>query len=215
MAIAFDTNAEGSAVSTSVTYAHTCSGSDRILFVGVNVENATEIITGVTYNGVACTQINKRINADNDQWTYLYYLIAPATGANNVVISISSSRPLAGRSASYTGVLQSGQPDNNTTSRLESNGASLTNVITSVANNCWHVAMATENAGSNISAGTATTKRSATITGIFDGNAAITPAGSSTLTITHAGAKLVMCGATFSPSTASATKKNLMTLGVN
>lgn len=58
MAIAFDattTSSLGSAV-TSITFSHTCTGSNRILFV-CTANNGGANVTGVTYNGVAMTNI--------------------------------------------------------------------------------------------------------------------------------------------------------------
>ncbi len=63
--IAFDSATNGgSGTGTSLTYAHTCSGSARLLRVGVNLYNpGTDDLTGVTYAGVAMTQIGKISNS--------------------------------------------------------------------------------------------------------------------------------------------------------
>lgn len=161
MAIAYDSSAQGSGGSvTSITFSHTCSGSDRMLVVFVR-SYQNDRVTGVTYNGVAMTQVNKRQdNAGNNCYTYLYYLLAPATGANNVVVSASPAPniQLAACSASYTGVKQSGQPDS---SAMQSSTASTMTVSTTVvASGCWLVGGSSNFRAT--SAGTGTTNRQQT-----------------------------------------------------
>ena len=110
--IAFDAQAKSSTTGTSLTYSHTTSGSNRMLIVASS-SNGGDHITGVTYNAVAMTQVAKLAVGAN--YLYLHYLIAPATGANNVVVSSGSSVVLVSCAASYTGVLQSGFPDSSAT----------------------------------------------------------------------------------------------------
>lgn len=48
-------------------------------------------VTGITYAGVAMTLSTSQIyNADNVK-VYQYYLINPASGANNIVVSYDAS----------------------------------------------------------------------------------------------------------------------------
>jgi hypothetical protein len=78
-------------VGNSLTWSHTVSGRNRILIVGVSINNtAGQTVLnpgGVTYAGVALTQIGvgSRTNAHVEMW----YLIAPSTGTNNVVVTLS------------------------------------------------------------------------------------------------------------------------------
>ena len=108
MAIAFDASSAGTSVtSTTQTLAHTCSGVNRILFVNTGITSA-DTIPGITYNGVALTKIASVING---RYFSLWYLIAPATGANNIVVTSSVSDILRSCAVSYTGAKQSGVPD--------------------------------------------------------------------------------------------------------
>lgn len=136
MAIAFDSASSGSEVSgnaTSLTVSHTCSGNDRILIVATQA--AGDILTSITYNGVAMVLFDKQQQNGNSTFVYLHYLLAPTTGAHDIAVNMSSQGNIGIAGASYTGVLQSSQPDasvkNNTT------GATLTLSPTVVANNCW------------------------------------------------------------------------------
>ena len=55
------------------------------------------------------------------EWTYLYYIVNPTIGANNVVVTTSVSTTLYSDATSYTGAKQIAQPN-----------ASATNVISNV-----------------------------------------------------------------------------------
>src|SRR4051812_20674402 len=109
MAIAFDAASNLDAhAGTSHTQAHTCTGSNLLLLVGMRSISG-DIVSGATYNGVAMTLQNKTQMQLND-WDYLFFLYAPTTGANNIVIS-SSSGTIYARAVSYSGVSQTGFPD--------------------------------------------------------------------------------------------------------
>jgi hypothetical protein len=94
--ISFVSNAEFSGVtSNSDTVSITVSGSNTYLMVWITGDVTSDLITGVTYNGTSMTQLAKDHTAV--RWGYLYGLVNPTTGANNLVISASGSqfiRPL-------------------------------------------------------------------------------------------------------------------------
>lgn len=96
----------GTAGATSLTIAHTCSGTNRSLYVWTYARNlAVGDVTGVTYAGVAMTQIGLT-QADTNNDLKLWRLVAPATGANNVVVTNSGSRPMSACVLSLTDVDQ-------------------------------------------------------------------------------------------------------------
>ena len=81
----------------TLTVSHTvAAGSNRILLVGSAIEEQGETpdITGITYNGVSMTRVTSSEQAIGGvtwvrgEW---WYLIAPATGANNVVATIGTA----------------------------------------------------------------------------------------------------------------------------
>jgi hypothetical protein len=190
MAIAFDAATDGGfSTGTSHTFAHTCTGSDRLLFVGIAGDHpsGSDDITGVTYNGAAMTLVAKEANAGLDRILYLYVLIAPATGANNVVVSATNVHDIFAGAVSYTGAKQTGQPDNSTTNVSGASPTSLTTSLTPVADSCWTIVMAGSYAANNApTAGTGSTRRTYDGTfgtwGLFDSNAAISPAASYSMT---------------------------------
>lgn len=71
----------------SLTFSHTTSGSDRLLIVGTMTQNAD--VSGVTYNSVSMTLIDT-VDTGAGYWGNMYALVAPATGANDIVISMGA-----------------------------------------------------------------------------------------------------------------------------
>jgi len=93
----------------TLTISHTTgSGADRLMLVGISfVNDQTETVTSVTYNGVALTSVGT-VSSSDDARVEIWRLIAPPTGTYNVVIMFSA--PL-GRTAvagvmTFTGVHQ-------------------------------------------------------------------------------------------------------------
>lgn len=184
MAIAFDLADGGNfTTGTSLTWSHTCTGTNRILFVGYRC-GAAGAVTGITYNSVAMTRIASETGADN---VGLFYLINPASEANNVVISLGSSQFISGISSSYTGARQSAQPDssNTRTAAATTNGNISTTIV---ADNSWTVAIA-KAASSAITGSTNATERADgdnNEQSLMDSNGPL-GAGSQTMTISSAG----------------------------
>lgn len=174
MALAFDAASGASIVNgTSITLSHTCTGSSRLLIAAVRDDSGSDTLTGVTYAGVAMTQIAKINHTAASVWLYMYYLVAPATGANNIVASFSggaANHQLAG--SSYTGASGT-QPDASNTREVNESGNSVV-TVTVVASNCWLVgthSSASSQPGSIVNG----VLRSSAIanTDIFDSNATV------------------------------------------
>src|SRR3954468_16022523 len=106
MAVAFDAATDGGdkgGANSSKTFSHSCAGSDRCLIVTALGDQTNDLITGVTYNGVAMTLAAKR-PPTGDRWLYLFYLLNPASGSNSVVVTASGTTYILTGAASYTGV---------------------------------------------------------------------------------------------------------------
>lgn len=207
MAIAFDAQSTGStAAATSLTVAHTCTGSTRILFVAVEgyvSAGSGTYVTGITYNGVAMTLINSG-HIISDAHDVLYYLIAPATGTNNIVASFNTTISGAMRATSYTGALQSGVPDASTTSGPTAAQTSITTTVTAVANNCWLVGMYSALAGTWTN-GTSTTIRNTTAAMVIADSNGARGTGSQSLNLTIPSTTVFGLMASFAPSAATDT----------
>lgn len=185
-AIAFDNalNLGSSTVGTTLTTSFTVgAGSNRILFVGAvgdNTGSATDDITGATYNGVAMTLIDKTFVAA-DRYRYLFYLVNPASGANNVVITSSTNGGFkAGAVASYTGASQTGQPD--ASGKNQDTNNTLTTTATVVASNSWMIMAGGVGGGTAVASTGSTLRDTATNIGMFDSNGTVAT-GSQSMTI--------------------------------
>lgn len=185
---------------TTRTYSVTVSsGSNRILLVGVvgDVLAGADDVTGVTYAGVSMTFINK--TDDGNRRQYLYYLLNPTSGANNVVVTASTSHWLMSGAIEYTGV----QGIDVTATNKATGASSITSTVTTTTNNNWNVIFS-QNQGSVQNAGSGATKRTPVAVNQywtwFDSGGAITPAGSYSMTTSlAAGANIGHCIVSIKP----------------
>lgn len=115
MSVAFDAiGSPGSSAATvgsgsSLTWNHTCSGSNRLLIVGITVgENSGADTASVTYNGVAMASAGLQLSDNQGGFAQLFYLIAPPSGSSyQIAVSISGpSTDIVGNSLSFTGADQ-------------------------------------------------------------------------------------------------------------
>ena len=185
MAIARDTFTNGAFTSgTSHTFSHTCSGTDRFLFVHAFKNSTSDTITSASYGGVAMTLLHK-FSPGVSRYLYVFYLTNPASGANNVVISSSSSTAIGGNAASYTGVSQTGQPEVSTTA--VGTGSPNTTTLTTTTDNSWTVLFTLGNNADPTASTGSTFFGQNSIYGdadVFDSNGAISPAGSTSMSLT-------------------------------
>lgn len=195
MAIAFDAASPANQYTngaTSLTFSHTCTGSDLILIVGVGMSGDASP-TGVTYNGVALTQVPSGSVVFNTGYICeLWYLVGPATGAHDVVISRTYSGRIYACSLSYTGV-SSGAPLG-TAATAGSAGSTSFTVDVSAATNyvVVDICYVASGAATSITQGAGQTKRVEALDGVNIGNVAAMSeeAGAATVTMswTHGGA---------------------------
>lgn len=111
MAIAFDAVGGGAAVSggTTPSWTHTATGSNRVVLVGLSV-GISGLASGrtrtVTYGGTPMTSLGAvESGTGSSGFGEMFYLLAPATGAQTVATTISGTVvDFVGSSVSYTGV---------------------------------------------------------------------------------------------------------------
>jgi len=141
--IAFDATANSSGVDgtdvTSVTFPHTVvSNTNGIIVVPCAVTDAVEAdrnISTITYNGVGLSLIGKGVvdTIHVEMWR----LVAPATGANNVVVTAGGTADfIACGSVSLIGVDQASPVDVFDTDNFN-NSTTPSLSITTVADNAW------------------------------------------------------------------------------
>lgn len=178
-AIAHDASSYNSwNTASSQTWSHTITGTDTFLVVYGWVNNSSDSVTSVTYNGVSMTRLNDvtTYNGGGNR-AYLYYLFAPDTGTHNIVATLTGSYSSAWIGESYTGASQSTFPD----SYVESGGDGSSNTYsintTTTSDNSWVLGFGTGLDGI-CSAGSGTTMRTTNNPFSSDSGGAISPAGS-------------------------------------
>lgn len=114
MALAFDAVTGANVpvnTTTSITFAHTVTGNETVLYVLVTQWAADQqsIATAVTYNGVSLTLlIDSGFSSANDR-VLIFRLVNPSTGANNVIVTFGTAPVNKGGriySMSFTGARQ-------------------------------------------------------------------------------------------------------------
>ena len=103
MSIALDSVASGEAL----TWAHTCTGSNRLLTVAAACQNSADNLASatVTYAGVSMGS-PAVVSLQSGSWMYTWVLVNPATGTNNIVIANAAGAVCTVESSSFTGVNQ-------------------------------------------------------------------------------------------------------------
>lgn len=125
----------------------------------------------ITYAGVSMTLIGSAQRSAGGVKTFLFYLVAPSTGANDIVATFSSATKVASGAVSYTGAKQTGQPDSFIATFSDAT-TSFTLTTTVVGSDCWLVG------GSRMQAGLA---EAITAGGVTVTESPITTAGQKTV----------------------------------
>lgn len=138
--IAFDAASSAKAGSaSSLSWSHTCSGSDRLLVVGTNSGDLTagdRVVNSITYNGVNLTKI--RSDDSGNSRAEIWYLVNPANGANTLQVNFAGSNiDIQAGAISLTGVDQSAPLDANNGAVGSSTSSSVS--VTTSADNAWVV----------------------------------------------------------------------------
>jgi len=107
----FDNAADGgnnAGSTTSLSYSFTVgTNSNRLLLVDLIGDKSADDISSVTYAGASMTLVTK-VLTPSGPWHYLYYLLGPASGTNNVVITAASPHYLISEAASWYNIAQTG-----------------------------------------------------------------------------------------------------------
>lgn len=198
MAITVDSTSFSSNTSgTSQTTSHTCSGTNRILFVSAWTRGANT--PTATYNGVSMTIIGSKVgpNADGD-YVSLFYLLNPSSGTNNIVVSLSAANLIGTTAVSYNDTTNSfGLNASNTYGPTTATSDSVQ--VTTTVDNCWIIMGGRTNGSGDIAAGSGTTLRVSSGSGqfqLFDSNG-VKATGTQTLIGTHSSSESVYVIASF------------------
>jgi len=126
----------GSDTST-LSYAHTCSGSNGLLVVGVTLKYASHITsTSATYNSVSMTKSVSRGNTTSQgNGTIIFTLKNPSTGSNTVAISTNAGEYIGSGAISLKGVDQTTPVEVTASDRNSSQNVTPTVSITTQSSN--------------------------------------------------------------------------------
>jgi hypothetical protein len=220
MPIAFTNGADlggNGGTTNSLSSSYTCgSGTNRLLVVLMVGDGSTirtaggsgfDDITGVTYATVGMTLAAKFIDNTTlwaPRYSYLYYLLSPASGSNTVAINSTNNHNLDAVVADYTGVAQT-LPDATTSGEIQA--ATMTSSITTIANNCWVILGQCGSSPSGApTAGTGSILRvsqSSFNCGIFDSNGALSAGSHNMITNSSGAAGMSQILVSFAPVDAS------------
>lgn len=201
---------------SSLSWSHTTSGADRLLFVGVSATDATDansLVSSVTYNSVSMTEAVERqcttCAGTIDYTASAWYLAGPATGSNTVSVTLGgTSDYVCGGAISLTGVDQS-SPLDATNSGIVNSGATITTDVTTVADNAWVLdVVVSSDSAADLAPGGGQTQRWEysnvfdNFTGGGSNEGPKTPAGAVTMSWTHGATEDgAIAAASFKPAT--------------
>ncbi len=188
--ISFDaaTKFAGLGPGVTITQAYTTAGTERFLIIDVEVETS-RTNTANTYALAAMTALDHVAGGTSYQNDYNWYLINPASGSNNIVVTQDGSDFINLIAASYNGVHQTVAIDVHGTSGPTSAQTSMTLTGNIASNGAWLWGFFRSDSAS-WSAGAGTTFRTAAEANLVaDSNAAL-PLGNSSLTATVSSSKV-------------------------
>ncbi len=134
-AITLEQKTNSSGTTANLTFAHTVAGTNRLLLVGVTVDQAGTAVTGVQYAGQALTQ-QAFIGTGGRPRAEIWSRLNPTPGNNNVIVSLTGNDQVVAGAMSFTGVnLTTPFDAASQTATNNSTAAAITS--TPVTNNAW------------------------------------------------------------------------------
>lgn len=173
--IGFDYSEYAGHASGDKTWSHITTGTDPILLVYCWVNNGSDTVTSITYNGDNLTKLNtvQSYNGAGNRG-YLYYILNPDLGTHNVVLDVVGSDTTACVSSSYTGVDQSEPFDGINYDAGSGSYNNFTIGTTTARTGTWLVS-GQNGLDGNCTAGTDTTMRETTNPTLGDSNMGLSP----------------------------------------
>lgn len=189
MPIAFDVSAGSAITGTSVSISHTMSSSPNgLMLVGFMMYNSSTPGT-VQYAGVNMDLLGSVSARGTVTGVWMYGLLNPPTGANNILVNTGGAGGMRVISASYTGVRQSGLPDAVGSNSGTAGGNDLSGTVTTIADNAWVAEVNYMNATGTVTVAGADVARG-TLENVhifMDSGSAVTPPAAKVITGTVSG----------------------------
>lgn len=206
MAIAYVNSADGELASgTTLTLSSyvIASGDDKLLLVGVE-DNSSVGITSVTWNtSESLTQLVSQGTLTGTR--YVYGLLNPTATTANIVITYAGTTAGYAGAANYTGVKQTGFPDDTASASITSGVNTQADLsFTTLLDDCWSFCITEGDNGSVAGVTNATERQQDSLDrkAIFDSNGSLGFAGAKTMSTSCAlNSNGGSAGITFAPST--------------
>ncbi len=210
MSITFNSANNGASTTSAsvVSYTHTISGTASLGFVAIK-DWSGFAPTAVSWNGVSiiANLVNSQLQvAAGTALVSLYWVANPTTGTVSVTPNGGGNRTDVSSTA-YSGSVTISPIDNTVKSAAAQNAGTITETLTTVADNCWAIMVAVDNTSAT-AASTNVTGRTTDPSGfarflIGDSNGVIHPAGSFAMTMTCDATNSYMAAvaASFAPDT--------------
>lgn len=126
MALAVDATANGTNSAATITFNHTCTGSNLVLVCCVSNDSTSGSVSTVTYGGQNFVKAIAENVGTNNKRTEIWYLINPSTGTNSLVVTLSGS-PSSGAKAGSVSFTGADQTSNVITSYTSANKSATAN----------------------------------------------------------------------------------------
>lgn len=135
--IALEQQTDSSGTTNNLTFAHTVASTNRVLLVGVTVDQAGTGVTGVQYGGQALTR-QVTIGNGGRPRTEIWSRLNPVVGVNNVVVTLTGNDQVIAGAMSFRGVNLT-TPFDAPAQSSSANSATPAVTITPVTNDAWTV----------------------------------------------------------------------------
>lgn len=149
--VLLEQESHASATTNSLTFAHTVAGVNRLLLVGIAVDQAKTAISTVKYAGQSMTFVIAA-GAGGNPRSEIYALYNPPAGANNVVVTLTVSDQVVAGALSFSGVDATTSIE--ASAQLTGNSTTPSVTITPLTNNAWIVDALAADKGVTASLGT-------------------------------------------------------------
>ncbi len=156
------------ATALSAVSSHTFSHEVRIgivnpvLIVPVAYSDASQVVSGVTYNSVSMTEVAARASNGNEH-VHNFYLVDPATGANDVVITYDGTVDSSMPSAAVFGFVDPTNPIDATSAGSTGNSTAASDSVTTVIDLAMALAGVNTNQGTSLIANGSTLIQAITV----------------------------------------------------
>jgi len=134
--VVLEQESDASATTGTLSFAHTVAGANRLLLVGIAVDQARTVVSTVKYAGASMTLAIAGGSGGNPR-AEIYSLFNPPMGTSNVVVTLTVSDQITAGALSFRGVDVTTPVE--ATAQLTGNSVTASVPITPITSNAWIV----------------------------------------------------------------------------